>query len=124
MNRVSVLLASANTGLRQSLQMVLENEGWIEVVGVPGTETDALDMVETLIPQVVIVDFDSIDSGLVAGRRILEIKPNTQVIVLGANGTSFKAKVEASLVELISRDASTAELLRSIAKTKRQRLLH
>lgn len=128
MDQVSVLLASSHIGLRLSLQQVLENEGWIKVVGMPASEADTLNLARTLAPQVIIVDFDLADDSVETGRRILKMSPDIKIILLGphdhVSSVARKPATQAAAVlvesiEGLSKDSSPAELMQSIATVKR-----
>lgn len=130
MDQVSVLLASSRAALQLSLQKVLENEGWIKVVGTPASEADTLHLARTLGPQVVIIDFDRAEDSVEAGRLILEMSPGVKIILLGPHDyissvagkqKSQEAAVADRSIEGFSNDSSPAELMQSIATIKRQR---
>lgn len=130
MDQVSVLLASSHMGLRLSLQQVLENEGWIKVVGTPASEADTLNLTRTLAPHVIIIDSDLADDCLETGRRLLQTIPGATIILLGLPDDAgagkpalWEAPVAVESIEGFSKDSSPAELMQSIAKIKRRRRL-
>lgn len=133
MDKVSVLLASSQKSLRQSLRTVLENEDWIQVVGTSASRADALEMAKELAPQVVVLDMDLEGDGLEAGRMILEVSPEAKIIVLSTYDYVGRVTVKPALkgeapeldsVDWLSKKSSLADLLKTISATKRSRRVH
>ncbi|MDP1807975.1 MAG: response regulator transcription factor [Actinomycetota bacterium] len=133
MEKVSVLLASPNKTLRQSLERVLGHEDWIQVVGVSASKVDALDMAKTLAPQVVVVDLELEGDGLETGRQILEVSPDAKIIVLSPYDYVGQVTVKESPIEpataiesvdWLSKKSSLADLLKTISATEKRRRVH
>jgi len=69
--------------VRSGLKMLLENESDLKIVGEANTGGQALEMVETLKPDVVIMDITLPDiSGIDVTRRIKDAHPNIAVVAL------------------------------------------
>jgi len=69
--------------VRSGLRMLLENQADLKILGEADTGKQALEMVETLNPDVVIMDITLPDiSGIEATRRIKEAHPGVAVVAL------------------------------------------
>ncbi|MCK6585511.1 MAG: response regulator transcription factor [Anaerolineales bacterium] len=80
---IRLLLVDDHEVVRRGLQMLLENEADLNIVGEASAGGEALDLVKTLEPDVVIMDIALPDiSGIEATRRIKEAHPNVAVVVL------------------------------------------
>lgn len=96
-----VIIVDDHALFRRGLQMVLEVEDDIEVVGEAGDGADALAKAEELVPDVVLMDVRMPKrSGLEATRAIKEILPNTKILMLTISDE------EADLYEAIKAGAS------------------
>jgi DNA-binding NarL/FixJ family response regulator len=86
MKRITVLLADDNTLVRREIRELLELEGDLEVVGEAKDGHQAVAMVKRLRPAVVLMDIAMpLLNGLHATRQILEIVPDTKVLMLSAH---------------------------------------
>ncbi len=80
---IRVLLADDHDILRQGLQLLLETQQDIEVIGEARTGREALELALRLKPDVAIVDITMPDSdGLETCQRIRHQQPTTQVLIL------------------------------------------
>ncbi len=83
MARIRLLLVDDHEVVRSGLKMLLENESDFKIVGEADTGGGALELVETLKPDVVIMDITLPDiSGIEATRRIKETHPEVAVVAL------------------------------------------
>lgn len=83
MTAIRVLVADDHTLFREGLRAILMNVPDIDVVGAAGTGREAVAQVETLAPDVVLMDISMPDlSGIEAAQQVLEVKPDTGVIML------------------------------------------
>lgn len=83
MRRIRVLLAEDHTIVRKGIRSLLEGEPDIEVVGEAGNGREALEKVEKLLPDVVVMDISMpILSGLEATRFIAKKFPEIKVLAL------------------------------------------
>ncbi len=130
MDKVSVLLASSYKGLRQSLRTLLENEGWINVVGTSDSMTEAVELTEKYLPQVVVLDYELAGSNMRIGQKLLDIDPDIKIIVLsvfdyvGQIGTEDTPGNEHDLasVEWVSKNSNPADLLKLISGNRQRRI--
>jgi DNA-binding NarL/FixJ family response regulator len=86
---INVLLADDHAIVRDGLRALLEANPEIKVVGDAANGKEAVDQVEKLDPDIVVMDISMPDmNGIVATRRILESKPGIRIIVLSMLGTA------------------------------------
>lgn len=80
---IRLLLVDDHEVVRSGLRMLLENEADMEIVGEANAGRQALELVETLNPHVVIMDITLPDlSGIEVTRRIKENHPDIAVVAL------------------------------------------
>ena len=98
---IRVIIVDDHALFRRGLQMVLEVEDDIEVVGEAGDGAEALARAEETVPDVVLMDVRMPKrSGLEATRAIKEILPNTKILMLTISDE------EADLYDAIKSGAS------------------
>jgi DNA-binding NarL/FixJ family response regulator len=86
---INVLLADDHTIVRDGLRALLEANPDIKVIGDAANGKEAVDQVEKLDPDIVVMDISMPDmNGIVATRRIMESKPGIRIIVLSMLGTA------------------------------------
>ena len=93
-DRIRVMIVDDHPIMRSGLKEVLEASGCLEVVGEAGDGEEAVSTVEALQPDVIVMDVimpgkDGID----ACREIMEILPDTRVLMLTAS-TEMDAVIE------------------------------
>jgi two-component system response regulator NreC len=83
MATIRLLLVDDHEVVRSGLRMLLENEADLVIAGEASTGGQALEVVETLKPDVVIMDITLPDiSGIEATRRIKELHPAVAIVAL------------------------------------------
>lgn len=83
---LSTLVVDDVEGLRRLVTMVLENSDRYEVAGEASDGEEALSLVEELHPDVVLLDLSMPGmDGFEVLRRMVEIAPDTKVIVLSGH---------------------------------------
>jgi len=81
--RIRVLICNKYTLFREGIKALLPQGTAIEIVGEAATAEQALDLLECLHPDVVLMDATIPDlSGSEATRRIKEIDPSVTVLIL------------------------------------------
>ena len=88
MTSVKILLADDHDIVRQGLRNVLEARASWEIVGEAITGREAVEMVERLTPDIVVMDVSMPElNGLEAIRQIVKIAPRTEILVLTMHDT-------------------------------------
>jgi DNA-binding NarL/FixJ family response regulator len=121
-DRISVLLVDDHALVRRGFRRIIEDEPHIHVVGEASDGNEAVRLAEELRPQVIVMDCALPGTnGLLATRRILEIAPETAVLMLsmhsedtwvrqaldaGARGYLLKNILDMELVSAIERVAA------------------
>ncbi len=124
---ISVLLVDDHSLVRKGFRRMLEDEPGIRVVGEASDGHEAVEAAGALKPQVVVMDF-SLPSmnGAVATRRIRELHPATEVLILsmhaelnyvrtcleaGARGYLLKTAMDLELVSAVRKVAAGEQVL-------------
>ncbi len=139
MKPIRVLIADDHETVRQGLRLLIDSQPDMEVVGEAGDGGAAVEQVETLKPQVAVLDISMPEmNGFAATRIIRERAPSTAVVALtryrdepyinqllgaGASGYVFKQSTSAELLAAIRAAASGARYLdRALASGTRNML--
>lgn len=84
--KITVLIADDHMIVREGIRKLLESESDIEVIGEADTGRKTVAMVQTLHPDVVIMDIAMPQmNGLEATRQILQVDPGVKVLILSAH---------------------------------------
>ncbi len=136
MEKVSVLIASSNKGLRQSLEKVLAQEDWINIVGTSISTSGTLKLAKMFVPQVVVIDFSIAGEDLRIGEQVLELSPDAKIIVLSKydlvgkvdvksiSGSPAKETYEIDSIDWLSKSSNTGSLLKLIRTVKKGSHIH
>jgi len=116
---ISVLLVDDHSLVRKGFRRMLEDEAGIRVVGEASDGHEAVTAVGILKPRVVVMDF-SLPSmnGAVATRRIRELYPETEVLILSmhAEPTYVRSCLEAGARGYLLKNAMDMELVSAVRK--------
>ena len=111
----TILLADDHTVLREGLRRILEREPDLEVVGEAETGEAALELVDRLRPDVVVMDVRMPGmGGIEATRRLRESNPYVQVVVLSAYPDYAREALETGAAGYVLKTAPTPQLLACI----------
>lgn len=115
MDTIRILLVDDHQVVREGLRRMLELEPDFEIVGDAGTAKDALDQVETLSPEVILMDIKmpGID-GIELTRQIKRKSPATNVIMLTLYDEYLSQAIEAGAKGYLVKDINREELLKAI----------
>ncbi len=124
---ISVILVDDHNLVRRGFRRLLEDDPGISVVGEAGDGHEALELVTSLKPDVVVMDFALPSmNGAVATRRISALSPSTAVLILsmheeatyvrtcleaGARGYLLKNAMDLELVSAVKRAAAGERVL-------------
>jgi len=117
MNKISVLLAEDHTIVRKGLRSLLDAETDIEIVGEAEDGQQAIELVQRLLPDVVLMDITMpILNGLEATRQIKKLFPQVKVVVLTVHSTEeyiFQI-LRAGASGYVVKQAAVSELVQAI----------
>lgn len=118
--KIRILLADDHVILREATAELVDHQPDMEVVGQVGTGQEVLDLVESLRPDVVVMDIamPRID-GLEATGRIVADYPETRVLVLSAHEDPDHviSLLEAGATSYLHKTVSLNEFLGAIRST-------
>ncbi|MET3999524.1 response regulator transcription factor [Marinobacterium sp. MBR-109] len=114
---IRVLLVDDHPLVIDGIQARLENEGGIEVVGQAGNGLEAIEQVQNLKPDVVLMDVSMpIMNGLEATRELRTRSPETRVLILSMhdNREYMVQLIQSGARGYILKDVSAAEMVKAI----------
>jgi len=119
MNKIQVLVVSKQSLFREGIEHLLSGIEDIEILRVNEVSGKMLHAIDTIAPDVALVDIDSpVDSGLTLARNIKQRSPNIGVIVLTSNPNDeqlFQA-LKAQAVAYISKEITADQLVITIRR--------
>jgi DNA-binding NarL/FixJ family response regulator len=116
---ISVILVDDHNLVRRGFRRLLEDDAGISVVGEAGDGHEALKLVESLKPDVVVMDFALPSmNGAVATRRIRNLSPSTAVLILSMHGeaTYVRTCLEAGARGYLLKNAMDLELVSAVKR--------
>jgi DNA-binding NarL/FixJ family response regulator len=124
MNPIRILLADDHALVRAGIRTLLEKIPNVEVVGEASTGRQALEMVKTTLPNLVLMDIAMAElGGLEALPRITKDFPGVKVVILSAHANEEYVirALRSGAAGYMLKDAATAELelaIRSVSEDK------
>lgn len=125
--KTRVLVADDNETYRYALLTVLKGIPSVEVVGQAGGGDECLRLVESLAPDVVLLDVNMPQlSGIEVTRRLKSREHPPQVVILSLSdaGDGRAAALSAGADAYVAKAAALTELVPLLAGYPRQRLAH
>jgi DNA-binding NarL/FixJ family response regulator len=116
---ISVVLADDHHVVRQGIRALLEDEGNISVLGEAANGMEALQLVEELKPDVLVLDLVmGTVSGVEVTSDICQRVPSTSVVILSmhSNEAYVIEALKAGAKAYVLKDASAEELVTAIRK--------
>jgi len=114
---IRLLLVDDHAVVRSGLRMLLETQEDMEIVGEAGTAREALDLLEQIHPDVILMDIGLPDlSGIEAARTIKERMPSTAIVALTIHEDEeyFFKMLEAGASGYVPKRAAPEELITAI----------
>ena len=119
---VTVLIVDEHPGVRQGMEMFLETQAQVRVTGLAADGAEALRLVEAAPPDVALLDLNMPGmDGIELTRRIRQISPQTQVVVLTSHHEDamvFPA-IKAGALSYLLKSAPPPEILDAILAAAR-----
>lgn len=122
MSSINILLVDDHQVVREGLRRMLELESDLNVVGEAANADEALPKVESLSPEIILMDIKlgGID-GIELTRRLRETHPLTSVIMLTLYDEYLTQAIEAGAAGYLLKDIKREELVRAIRSVKQGR---
>lgn len=120
--QISVLIADDHTIVRSGVRLLLESESDIEVIGEALNGREALELAESLQPDIVLMDITMpVMDGLEATRKIKARFPNINILVLTMHRSDeyFFEMLKAGASGYVLKGAKTSELINAIRIVQR-----
>ncbi len=114
---ITILLADDHRVIREGLKAILQQEPGFQVLGEVSDGLQALDQVERLKPNVLLLDLSLPRiHGLEVARQSQKRSPDTRVIVLSmhANESYVIEALRSGAAGYVLKDSSTADLVRAV----------
>jgi DNA-binding NarL/FixJ family response regulator len=114
---ITVFLADDHAVVRDGLRLLLEGQGDIKVIGDAANGREAVQQVEQLRPDVVVMDISMPElNGIEATQQICEACPSAQVVVLSMHYTSehiFRA-LQAGARGYLLKESAGVEVINAV----------
>ncbi len=119
-NRTSIIIVDDHEAVRKGLIAYLGTLPDFEVLGDAASGKDALTLVSELVPEIVLLDLFMPDmDGVEIARRVKQISPHTQIVVLTANPEDVKIlfALKAGATSYVFKDVKMETLAEVIYQT-------
>ena len=119
MNKIKILIVEDHPMMREALQTAFEGEDDLEMIGEAPDAIKALKMLETLKPDVIMMDMLLPEmSGLEAIEKIIESDPQAKILVLSSmeDEERILAAIQAGALGYFPKTAPRTYLLEAIRK--------
>lgn len=119
---LKILLADDHTIVRQGLKLILSAQPDLEVIGEAANGREAVELVQKLKPDVVLMDVAMPElNGIEATRRMMEVNSRVKILVLSMHKESVYVReiLKAGARGYILKDAIDSELLNAVRSVAR-----
>jgi DNA-binding NarL/FixJ family response regulator len=117
--QITVLLAEDHAIVRQGISQLLNRDGRIKIAGEAETGREAIEMAQTLQPDVILMDIAMpVLNGLEATRHILAARPTAKIIILSAHSDHeyVERSAAAGVFGFLEKQTSAEILTKAIAE--------
>jgi NarL family two-component system response regulator LiaR len=125
---ITVLIVDDHSVVREGVRAFLQTQPDIDIVGEASSGEDALSQVQSLIPDVILMDLILPGiNGVEATRQIKQISPRTQIVVLTSSESDehIFAALRAGAISYILKDIRSSDLPEIIRKAAQgESILH
>jgi two-component system, NarL family, response regulator NreC len=122
MRPIRILLADDHAVVRQGFKMILNAQADMEIVGEAGNGREAVDLVEKLKPDVVVMDVAMPElNGIEATRRVGDVSPHTRIIALSMHKDSVYVRevLRAGARGYLLKDSGAGDLVSAVRAVAR-----
>jgi len=122
MQKVTILIADDHALVREGLRAILRGEPDIAIVGEAATGREAVELVKTLKPDVVLMDIAMPSlGGLEATRQITKGVPSTRVLILSSysDDAYVQQLAEAGGAGYLLKQSTSTDVARAIREAKK-----
>ena len=117
-DKIRIVLADDHALVRQGFRRILEDESDLAVVGEAGSGLEAIELVKTLQPDVVVMDMAMPEmNGLHAAREILKQRASTRILILSmySDEQYVRNALDAGVHGYILKGALETDMIRAVA---------
>src|SRR6202167_1947860 len=117
MKRIRILLADDHAVVRQGFKMILGEQPDMEIVGEAGNGREALQLAESLKPDLVVMDVAMPElNGIEATRRMIDVAPHARVLALSMHKDSVYVReiLRAGARGYLLKDSISSDLLAAV----------
>lgn len=119
---IKVLIVDDHPMVAQGIQSVFDDHDGVDVVGTLSNGREALDKLDALDPDVVLMDLNMPEmGGLTATELILEQRPNTRVLILSMHDSPeyISSALSHGAMGYVLKDVPTEEIARAVESVMR-----
>jgi DNA-binding NarL/FixJ family response regulator len=116
-NRLRIVVADDHATVRQGLKLLIDSQSDMTVVGEAADGSGVLEQVDTLKPDIVVMDISMPGmNGLVATRALKRVQPDVAIVALTRHedDTYLKGLLRAGASGYVLKQSAPAEFLRAI----------
>ncbi|UCS95255.1 response regulator transcription factor [Echinicola marina] len=117
MEKIKVVLADDHVVVRSGIRNLLENEGEVEVIGEAANGEEAIQLVEKVNPDLLIIDIRMpVMNGLDATKKLNQLKDPTKVLILSMHDDEdyILQSIECGASGYLLKDTSKDEFMKAI----------
>ncbi len=122
MKRIRILLADDHAVVRQGFKMILDAQPDMEIIGEAGNGREAVELIEELKPDVVVMDVAMPElNGIEATRRVAASVPHARVIALSMHKDSVYVRevLRAGARGYLLKDSGAGDLVSAVRAVAR-----
>ncbi|HLI82954.1 MAG TPA: response regulator transcription factor [Bryobacteraceae bacterium] len=122
MKPIRILLADDHAVVRQGFKMILNAQADMQIVGEAGNGREAVELVEQLRPDVVVMDVAMPElNGIEATRRVTDLSPHTRIIALSMHKDSVYVRevLRAGARGYLLKDSGAGDLVSAVRAVAR-----